>query len=141
MLILSLVLVVILAVVVLAIASFGSTGLRTSRVTTERTASNSVASAGVNWFIEELAAKRVAPTDPMWCGDPGVTQSVPAGVLPESGASVSVTCETRPKIDSHPTVRLSATGFTSAGVRRDIVAVVQVPSMERTTQVYSWTAD
>ena len=44
-LVLTLVLTVIMAIVVVAIARYAATGLRSSEVTTERTASNTIASA------------------------------------------------------------------------------------------------
>jgi hypothetical protein len=140
-LIITLILTVVLSVVVLAIATFAATGLRTSNVTTERTESNAVTASGLTWYIEELTAKRVTPDDLAWCSSSGVSNTVPSGVLSESGAGVVVECTTQALLEGHPTVLLSASGVTAAGTTRHIDTVVQVPLREYTSQIRSWTVD
>ena len=131
-LILTLLLTIVLAAVVLALATYAATGLRTSKVTTERTESNTVAAAGVTWAIEEFAKKQLDPA-----ADCDSTIGVPSGLL-EPGESVLITCTTQPQIDRHPTVRLEAVGTTAAGTDRTIDVVLQVPAAQHTTQVHSW---
>jgi len=140
-LIFTLILTVALAVVALAIASFAATGLQTSKVTTSRTQSNAVTSAGLTWYLEELSAKRIGPENTAWCDQPGVTVTVPAGVLPSAGASVDVTCTTQPEIGFHPTILLSAVGTIADGTRRPIEVVVQVPRADYAAHINSWSAD
>lgn len=130
-LVLTLLLTIVLAAIVLALATFATTGLMTSKVTTERTQSNSVAADGMTWLIEEFAKKQV---DPLTCA--GSPFAPPAGLV--VGGAVTISCTPEAAIDGHPTVRLVADAVTDAGTDRTIEVVLQVPTAQRTTQVYSW---
>jgi hypothetical protein len=132
-LILTLLLTIVLAAIVLALATYATTGLATSKVTTERTASNALATDGMTWMIEDFAKKNVDPTT---CA--GSPFTPPSGLI--AGGAVTITCTTQPDIDGHPTVLLVADATTSAGTRRRIDVVLQVPTAQRTTQVHSWIA-
>lgn len=146
-LVLTLVLTIVLSLVVLALASYATTGLKTSEVTTKRTESNSVASAGLAWYIEELAANRINPEDDadIYCDDPpGLMTAVPPQVLPSNGLKVEITCTLLPEIDfidNHPTVQLNAVGQTTDGTQRTIDVIAQVARDPHTVQIYTWTAD
>lgn len=146
-LVLTLILTVILAIVVIALATYATTGLATSQVTTNRTESNSVTSAGMSWYLEELQAKRAMarPEDSSFCdnGTPPTPPPIiaPPSVLPNIGASVAISCELIDEIGNHPTVRLTAVGLTAEGTQRSIEVIAQVPRSQYTIQIYSWDAD
>lgn len=145
-LVLVLLLTVVLAIVALALAGFATVGLKTSNVATQRTESNSVASAGMFYVIEELSKKNIRTdtgTPGLDCSSPTpLLLSVPPSVLPDAGSSITIECTLLPvEIDNHPTVELNAVGVTPEGVTRRIDVVAQVPRDDYTVQVYSWTAD
>jgi hypothetical protein len=134
-LVITMLLTLVLAAIVLALASYAMVGVKTSKVTTERTESNAVSSSAVNWVIEEFAAKRLRPD--LDCAVPDSVIAVPAGVSPSG--TTSVTCTPQPEIGFHPTVLLDAVGTTATGMDRPINVLVQVPRDQYTIQVRSWT--
>lgn len=135
-LILALILTVILAVLVIAIASYATTGLATSEVTTGRTESNASASAGMTWAIEEFAAKRFLPDT--HCAVDGADLQVPAGVAPYG--TVEVTCSPRDDADNYPAVSIESTA-TVADQTRIVTVLLQVPNDQFSAQVRTWDAD
>lgn len=139
-LVLTLVLTVVLSLVIIALATYAMTGLKTSPVTTRRTESNAVTSAGLAFYIEELASKRIEPSTAVECTTTA-QYSVPLGVLPPNGLSVEIHCDSTRQVGFHPTYQLVATGRTTDGTERSVVVVAQVPRKQYTVQVYSWTPD
>jgi hypothetical protein len=135
--VLTLVLAVIMAIIAVAIARYAVTGLRTSEVTTERTVSNTIASAGAYWAIEQFTTKSLQPHLDCWRAD------TPLAVPTSVGApgSVTVSCTPQPETDNHRTVLLEAVGVTPDGTSRSIGVLLQVPLAEYTTQVRAWMAD
>ena len=124
---------------VLALATFATTGLKTSRVTTDLTEANAAASAGANWAIEELAKKQIAPENTVDCDATPVDLGAPAGLFGSEIAALDVTCTTQAEIDDHPVVLLTAVATTVDGMTRTVDAVIQVPRADYTAQVHSWT--
>ena len=136
-LVLTLLLTIVLASIVLAIATYAATGLRTSKVTTERTESNAAARSALTWVIEEFAKKQLAPDDPATCGTSPTTIPLPAGLV-DTGA-VTVTCTTATASSrNNPQVLLESRATTAAGTARSIDVLLEVPAAQYTTQVNSW---
>jgi hypothetical protein len=132
-LIITLILTIVFAAIAMALASYAVAGLRTSTVTTQRTAAGAAATAGLYWMIEELTHKHVLPCD----GTNPPPPSVPANVAPNA-ASVTVTCSHLGAYGGHPAIRLSATATTTAGHSSTVDAYVQVPNDSYTARVYRW---
>lgn len=132
-LVLTLLLTIVLAAIVLALATYATTALATSKVTTGRVESNAAASAGVHWYLEELAKKTI--TDDCIVEATGAAPAVPPAI-----GDVAVACSVESPIDGHPAVRLVATG-TAGDADRVVDVVAQVPLNSYTVQVHSWTAD
>jgi Tfp pilus assembly protein PilX len=132
-LIITLILTIVFASIAMALASYAVAGVRTSKVTTERTAAGAAATAGLYWMIEELTHKHVLPCD----GTNPPPPSVPANVAPNA-ASVTVTCTYLGTHGAHPAIRLSATATTTVGHTASVDAYVQVPNDTYTARVYRW---
>ncbi len=82
-LVLALVLSVVMSIIVLALANFSSTGLRTSRVSTERTERTAASTAAVYFTIEQLAM-----SEPLACP---VNSTLPTAANP-GDVGVTITC-------------------------------------------------
>ncbi|TDT15459.1 hypothetical protein BDK89_1030 [Ilumatobacter fluminis] len=134
-LVLTLLLTIVLAVIVLALATYAATALRTSRVTDGRNESNVNASAGLDWTIERLAEKQLAPAD---CD--GSDVGVPVAVLPQAG-TIAVACTNVAEVNGNPTVHLVATATLPDGTFRRIDALVQVPAASHVANVTQWSTD
>jgi hypothetical protein len=118
---------VLLGLVSVLLADYVTDGMRSAEVTARRAESEAAATAGVQWFLEELAAKRI--TAGCVLAGSGAVPSVPRAV-----GDVEVECAVEPTVDGPPAVELVATGHAD-GIRRIVHVVVEVPPDEFTVRV------
>lgn len=132
-LVLALVLTVVLSLVVVGLATYVSTGLRTSEVSTERTETTAAATAGLYFVVERLST-----TDPIACD---ASFGVPASATP-GDIGVTVACEKVSTTESPAVYRLSSS--TSNGhPAGDVVALVSVReemAAPRGVRVVDWSS-
>jgi Tfp pilus assembly protein PilX len=115
-LVLALVLTVVLSIIVLGLATYVSTGLRTSKVSTDRTETTAAATAGIYFVVERLST-----SSPFACD---AAFAVPTAAVP-GDIGVAIVCSKLTTTESPAQYRLESN--TSNGhVAGDIVAVVSV---------------
>lgn len=125
----TMVLTVALAVVVVAVLGYVVVGLKTSRVTTERTEDAAAAAAAVYWVIEDLASGGT-------CAD----TDTPAAAMPHR-ESVTVSCLLVVSTDGLDRVQLVAAASNSSAGR--VTALVEYRPAEtapRAIRIYDWDA-
>jgi Tfp pilus assembly protein PilX len=130
-LVLALVLSVVMSIIVLALAQYSSTGLRTSRVSTERTERTAASTAAVYFTIEQIAM-----SSPLTCP---ANSTLPGAANP-GDVGVTITCvELTPGV---PPARFEIVAMTDdghpAGVVTAIVDVRDEMSPPRSVRVADW---
>lgn len=115
-LVLALVLTVVMSLIVLGLATYVSTGLRTSSVSTDRTEATATATAGIYFVVERLSTTSLVACNASF--------PVPQAAAP-GDIGVTVSCEKLTTTESPATYRLVAS--TSNGhPAGDLVALVSV---------------
>lgn len=127
-----LVLVVVMGAIVLGLATYATTALTSSAITTDRTDARNAASAVVTWQIEELTHKRAAPCTT------NSEVTVPTGLV--AGAVATLRCVPDADVDGHPTALLVASATMPSGLSVAVSALVQVPESAYVVNVLRWTA-
>jgi hypothetical protein len=134
----ALVMTVALAMITTALASYAMTGSKRSVSASTRLAVTTEAESIANWYVEELTYRRAqactAAPDP---NGPLVSVAIPAKLTPPSG-TVTLTCQSRGRIDGYPVVDVVAT--VARGARSQVSTRVQVSTFQNVIAILAWKA-
>ena len=128
---LALVLTVVLSIVVLGLATYVSTGLRTSKVSADRTGAAAAATAGIYFVVERLSTSSPLACDPLF--------AVPAAAVPgDIGLTIACSKLTTSELPAQYRLVSNTSNGHMAG---DIVAVISVReemAVPRGVRVIDW---